>query len=59
MAGGIWSVAIILVPMLLLAVIVWAFLRNRAASPGTTERAERGAVELREEIERGDPPPHS
>jgi len=59
MAGGFWSIALILGPILLLGVIVWAFMRNRAASGATTERAERGAAELREEIERGDPPPHA
>lgn len=59
MAGGFWSIALILGPILLLAVIVWAFLRNRGASRATTERAERGAAELRAEIERGDPPPHA
>ena len=59
MAGGIWSVALILGPLLLLALIIWAFMRNRGASRRTTERAERGAEELRDEIERGTPPPHS
>ena len=57
MAGGIWSVALILGPLLLLALIIWAFLRNRGASRQTTERAERGAAELRDEIESGVPPP--
>ena len=59
MAGGIWSIAIILGPILLIGAIIWAFLRNRGASSSTTARAERGAEELRDEIERGTPPPHS
>jgi lysylphosphatidylglycerol synthetase-like protein (DUF2156 family) len=57
MPGDIWSLALIGGPILLLAVIIWAFLRNRSAPRSTTQRAERGAAELRAEIERGDPPP--
>lgn len=49
---GIWSLAIIVGPALLIVVLIWAFLRNRAsASRGEIERAERGARELREDIE--------
>jgi hypothetical protein len=59
MAGGFWSIALIIGPILLIALLIWAFLRNRGASPATTERAERGAAELRDEIERGDPPPQA
>ncbi len=59
MAGGIWSIALIVGPLLMLGVIVWAWMRSRSASRATTDRAERGAAELRDEIERGDPPPHS
>ncbi len=57
MDGEIWSILVIGGPILLIAVIIYSYLRNRAASPSTTARAERGAAELREEIERGDPPP--
>jgi len=56
MAGDIWGVALIGGPILLLAVIIWAWLRNRAAGPRNVEQAERGAERLREEIER-DPDP--
>lgn len=49
---GIWPIATVVGPILLLAVLAWAFLRNRAsASRSEIERAERGARELREEIE--------
>ena len=47
-----WSLVLTLGPALLLLVIVWAFMRNRAAGPRSVERAERGAAELRDEIER-------
>ena len=56
MAGDIWSVALIGGPILLLAVIIWAYSRNKAAGPRNVEQAERGAERLREQIER-DPDP--
>ena len=56
MPGDIWGVVLILGPLVLLGVIIWAFLRNRAAGPRNVERAEEGAVRLREQIER-DPDP--
>lgn len=59
MGGGIWSFVLIGGPILLIAVFIWGFLRNRATSARTDARAERGAAELRDEIERGTPPPHS
>ena len=59
MPGDIWGLVLILGPLVLLGVIVWAFARNRAAGRANVDRAERGAVEVREEIERGAPPPHS
>ena len=37
-------------PFILLAVLVWAWLRTRNASKKTDRRAERGARELREEL---------
>ena len=52
MSGAMWSLVTILGPILLIAAIVWAFLRNRGARPGSFERAERGAEELRDELER-------
>jgi hypothetical protein len=59
MGGGFWSVLVIGGPILLIAVFVWGYLRNRNTSERTTERAERGAAELRDDIERGVPPPKS
>lgn len=57
MAGGFWGVVLIGGPILLIVVFIWAFLRNRAASGRTVDRAERGAAELRDDIESGVPPP--
>lgn len=50
--GWLWSLVTILGPLLLVAVIVGAYLRNRAAGRTNLARAERGAKALREEIER-------
>jgi hypothetical protein len=52
MTGWLWTLITILGPLLLIGAIVWATLRNRNARPGEIARAERGARELREEIER-------
>jgi hypothetical protein len=46
-------VAEVVGPLLLLAVIIWAVMRNRSSSQGIN-RAERGARELREELSRED-----
>ena len=51
MTGWLWSLATILGPILLIGVILWAVLRNRQGGPREIERAERGAKELREDIE--------
>lgn len=51
-----WSVVLILGPTILLAVIIWAYMRNRAAGRGNVRQAEDGAVRLREEIERDSDP---
>jgi hypothetical protein len=51
MTGWLWTLATILGPMLLIGMIVWAYLRNRNPKPGEIARAERGARELRQEIE--------
>ena len=56
MPGDIWGIVLIIGPLVLLGVIIWAWQRNRAAGPANVEQAERGAVRLREEIER-DPDP--
>jgi len=50
MNGVMWSLVTILGPALLIAAIVWAYLRNRNPRPGEIARAEEGARELREEI---------
>lgn len=42
--------ATVLGPIVLLAVIVYAWARNRKASASTDRNAERGARELREEL---------
>ncbi|MFA9201649.1 MAG: hypothetical protein ACEQR8_10815 [Cypionkella sp.] len=52
MPGDIWSLLLILGPLVLLGVIVWAYARNKAAGRRNLEQAERGAARLREEIER-------
>lgn len=52
MPGDIWGLVLIIGPLILLGVIIWAFMRNRAAGRANVEQAERGAVRLREEIER-------
>ena len=59
MGGGIWSIAVIIGPLLLLGAIIYAFVRSRSGWARTTERGVRGAERLRDEIERGDPPPQS
>ena len=49
---GIWPFVTVLGPLLLIGVLIWAFVRNRRSeTPGEIARAERGARELREEIE--------
>lgn len=51
---SIWTLVTILGPILLVAAIVWAFARNRAAGRASVEQAERGAARLREQLERED-----
>lgn len=57
---SLWHIIDIVGPLLLLAAITWAVLRNRRARPGEIARSERGARDLRrqldeEEAERGEP----
>ena len=54
MTGWLWSLITILGPILLIGAIVWMFLRNRHARRGEIAQAERGARELREQLERED-----
>lgn len=51
MTGWFWTLSTILGPILLIGVIVWAYLRNRKPRPGEIEQAERGARELRRDLE--------
>ena len=51
MTGWLWTLITILGPLLLIAAIVWAYLRNRNPAPGEIARAEQGARELRQELE--------
>lgn len=52
MTGWLWSLATILGPILLMAAIVYAILRNRSGSRAEVKRAERGAVDLRKDLDR-------
>lgn len=45
------AAATVIGPILLLAAVIWACLRNRRASRSNEARAERGARELRHDIE--------
>lgn len=56
MPADIWGIVLILGPLILLLVIIWAYSRNKAAGRANVEQAERGAERLREQIER-DPDP--
>jgi cbb3-type cytochrome oxidase subunit 3 len=53
MAGGLWSVLTVLGPILLIGVIAWAMLRNRAGTKREVDRAEQGAADLRQDMEDG------
>ena len=44
---GLWSLITVVGPILLIAAIIWAYLRNRTAGRASVARAERGARELR------------
>ena len=48
----LWLLTVTLGPLLLLAVLIWAWLRNRNAPPSVDARSEAGAREVREEIKR-------
>ncbi len=52
MSGWLWSLVTILGPILLIGVIIYAFVRNRTGPRRQVDRAERGAVEFRKELER-------
>lgn len=48
---SLWFVIDIVAPLLLIAAIVWVYFRNRNASRASVDRAERGARELRRELD--------
>ena len=56
MPVSLWPIITVVGPILLLAVLVWAFLRNRGAPRSTVTRAEQGAEDLRERINRDEQP---
>jgi hypothetical protein len=49
---GLLPLVTVVGPILLLAAIIWAYFSNRNAGRASIERAERGARELRREIEK-------
>ena len=60
MTGWLWTLITIVGPLLLIGAILWAWLRNKGPRSEEIARAERGARELREELEeeearRGEP----
>ena len=48
--GSVWSLVIIIGPLLLLGAIVFAWYKNRTTSKRVDRRSEQGARELREEL---------
>jgi hypothetical protein len=48
---SLWLIIDIVAPLLLIAAIAWAYFRNRNASRASVQRAERGARELRRELD--------
>ncbi len=51
MPGGWWGIVVVLGPILLIVALIWAFRSNRKADDRTIRKAERGARELREDLE--------
>ena len=49
---SIWTLMTILGPLLLIGAIVYAYIRNKNSSPEEKAAAERGAREVREDIDR-------
>ncbi len=54
--AGIWSIVVIVGPIILIVAILYAWVRNRKGHQGTVREADRGAVRLQEEIERDQNP---
>ncbi|MCL6250771.1 hypothetical protein M3P36_06895 [Altererythrobacter sp. KTW20L] len=49
--SSLWSLITVLGPILLFGAIIWATLYTKRARRSNLDRAERGAKEVREEIE--------
>ena len=49
LGGGIWGIITIVGPLVLAAVILWALLKNRKATPREIERTERATDKLYKE----------
>ena len=49
--GSVWSIAVVIGPILLLAAAIYVWTRNRSAGGRTVEQSERGARKLREELD--------
>ena len=52
----IWSITVIVGPIILIAAIIYAWLRNRNARKATKRKADRGAERLQEKVERDQTP---
>lgn len=53
--GGIWSVVVVLGPILLGMVLIWAIMRNRKNQSAQNEaRSEAGARNLYDQLDRED-----
>ena len=51
MPASLWPIITVVGPILLLAALVWAFLRNRSAPRSTEVQADAGAERLRHRIQ--------
>ena len=49
----LWWIAVVVGPLLLIGLIIWATIRTQTSSEGAA-RSEQGARELREELARED-----
>ncbi len=47
---GFWGVVIIVGPILLLAALIWGWMRNRRVDRKTEARSDRGTHRLREDL---------
>ncbi|MCH2486340.1 MAG: hypothetical protein MK010_01160 [Erythrobacter sp.] len=52
----IWSITVIVGPIILIAAIIYAWLRNRNARKSTLREADRGAKRVQEKVERDQTP---